>query len=117
MSQWATHRDEDIGCGILLCKLETLLLDIYSDDTCGSECLGHSHAEETDWACTKDDDIVSTAHLGEVVQRMYGHREGFNHGSVLERHLVRDLVQHVVWELVYNQPNQCGYSQYRHNVP
>lgn len=73
----------DVGRSVALREVETLLDNIHSDDTAGTESFCNSHTEETDGASTEDDNVLTSTKATNVGYRVNADRKRLHLNTVL----------------------------------
>ena len=124
----------DVGRSVTLREVETLLDDVHSDDTAGTESFCNSHTEETNGTGTEDDNILTSAKTTNVGDRVNADRErlhlnkvsgvgiiyiddGTHHGTILKSQMVGKLVAKVSGDwVVASECAVVGRSGSEHDV-
>lgn len=69
---------------VTLGELQSLLVDIHSDNFFRTQSLRDGHDEQTDGPGTEYDDVLPRLELSERGDRVHSDREGLHHGAIFQ---------------------------------
>lgn len=92
-------RAENVCSSVLLSKLETLLVDVYSNNLGGTERLCDGHTEQTNRTCAKDNNTLARLDVG-LLGDVHTDTQWLDQCGFLERDVICDLVAEVFGKAV-----------------